>query len=550
MRFFFSVAFAVILIVVLLVLCVVGTVIPQDAADAYYLEHYGPSLTAVFHEIGLLNVFHSRLFKLVLVVLGVNLVGCTLKRRSARLRQAGFFLIHLSLILIVIGAAIHAQWGQSGLIRAREGNTYESADAVKLPFGVRLVGFEAQWYPAPDRIFVFDSDGQNVKGLDPTAGASYAYRLGGETYRLKVLRSSDQPDSFAGAGTSPEEQQSPSLFITPHNEKDARLLANDVKQGWWLSADLSLYVDFVTSNEAVDLKATEKELTPGRWLEVEALDGSPIAKLAVDAPGEFTADGRGFRIEALHYYPQFQLEVQTAMSVSDVPSNPAVQVRVTGESLERSLYVFADHPEFHSSSTLPFRVRFVYPRSARAKERVRFVFDESSKRLVAVDILGDKSRLVEAPVGRPMELLSGGRLERVRFSPSVTVSISDGSGSRTERLLLDGSEGSSPDGRVRLLYAQAAATPEEFISTVELIENGQVAKRAEIKVNWPLTHRGYTLYQQSYEMGSPVKSRWVSVLEVSRDPGLVVAYIGFVALMAGVCFVFYVKPFLKGKEAE
>jgi cytochrome c biogenesis protein ResB len=67
-----------------------------------------------------------------------------------------------------------------------------------------------------------------------------------------------------------------------------------------------------------------------------------------------------------------------------------------------------------------------------------------------------------------------------------------------------------------------------------------------VQVNQPLSYKGYTFYQLSY---NPEDLSW-STLEVVRDPGVVVVYSGFALLMVGLLIIFYLNPWLSQLSAE
>ncbi|MBI4436672.1 MAG: cytochrome c biogenesis protein ResB [Candidatus Omnitrophica bacterium] len=81
----------------------------------------------------------------------------------------------------------------------------------------------------------------------------------------------------------------------------------------------------------------------------------------------------------------------------------------------------------------------------------------------------------------------------------------------------------------------------EFRSTVELREGNQLLRTGKIEVNGPLKEKGYLLYQSGYDEENPRKT----LLEVVRDPGVPIVYTGFVLLILGLSFVFFVKPNLR-----
>lgn len=85
-----------------------------------------------------------------------------------------------------------------------------------------------------------------------------------------------------------------------------------------------------------------------------------------------------------------------------------------------------------------------------------------------------------------------------------------------------------------------------FRSAVELIEDGRVVVRKTIAVNAPLTYRGYTFYQLSY---NPEDLSWTS-LQVVRDPGVPIVYAGFVLMMVGMTVVFCIGPYLDDRQKQ
>jgi cytochrome c-type biogenesis protein CcsB len=58
---------------------------------------------------------------------------------------------------------------------------------------------------------------------------------------------------------------------------------------------------------------------------------------------------------------------------------------------------------------------------------------------------------------------------------------------------------------------------------------------AEIWMNNPLRHRGYTLFQSSYQQQG---GREASIFSVSKDPGQTIAFVGYGLLVIGMCWVF------------
>jgi cytochrome c biogenesis protein len=152
------------LLILLAALSVIGTLIPQNAAEQQYLQHYSKETYYILKGLGLLDMYHSWWFILVLILLTINLITCSLKRlpvvwrqvRKARSNYArlGTYLTHLSVLLILIGALFGAWWGFKGYVEIREGETVggfvlNGPQEVVRPLGfqVRCDAFRVDFYP-------------------------------------------------------------------------------------------------------------------------------------------------------------------------------------------------------------------------------------------------------------------------------------------------------------------------------------------------------------------------------------------------------------------
>ncbi len=77
--------------------------------------------------------------------------------------------------------------------------------------------------------------------------------------------------------------------------------------------------------------------------------------------------------------------------------------------------------------------------------------------------------------------------------------------------------------------------PAMFRSKVRITDPAtQQAFAAEIWMNNPLHHQGYTLFQSSYQQE---QGREASIFSVSRDPGQGIAFVGYGLLVVGMCLV-------------
>ena len=153
-----SVRFAVTVVVVVAVACVLGTVVPQGMEAAAYLQKHPGAAGGmeVLGKLGLTDVFHSGWFISLLCVFASTLAACTMRRFAtvrrttgfARRRAFGSMLAHISLLLILAGGVIRGVWGEKGFVELQKGRTlaqFQVGNELKaLPFGLHLDEFKIE----------------------------------------------------------------------------------------------------------------------------------------------------------------------------------------------------------------------------------------------------------------------------------------------------------------------------------------------------------------------------------------------------------------------
>jgi hypothetical protein len=76
----------------------------------------------------------------------------------------------------------------------------------------------------------------------------------------------------------------------------------------------------------------------------------------------------------------------------------------------------------------------------------------------------------------------------------------------------------------------------DYVSDLEIVQNGKIVAAKEIEVNHPLHYGGYHFYQHSY--GADERGEYTVLLVVS-DSGLNLVYGGYMMLIAGVAWHFW-----------
>ena len=87
-------------------------------------------------------------------------------------------------------------------------------------------------------------------------------------------------------------------------------------------------------------------------------------------------------------------------------------------------------------------------------------------------------------------------------------------------------------------YAENPGTVSEFTSQIRLSDDERTSTDAAIRVNHPIAHRGFCIYQLGYNLDDPT---WSALLLV-KDPGVPVVYTGFGLLMVGLITTLYLAP--------
>ncbi len=142
-RFFKSVRLAVVLIIVLAVLSLLATLVPQGRPDAWYQARYAPALSAVVRLLHLGSFFSSALFLVPVLLFSMNLGVCAADRLIARAkrrapRRYGPDLVHIGLLVLIAAGLV--------TVLGRQESTWSLAEGEEAAIGsgytVRLLSFQ------------------------------------------------------------------------------------------------------------------------------------------------------------------------------------------------------------------------------------------------------------------------------------------------------------------------------------------------------------------------------------------------------------------------
>ncbi len=139
----------------IIISCMIGALIPQNAPEAFYRETYGGLRAEIMQKLGLVDIFGGLAFRLLLLLVAVNLVCCAVRRGVRSWSDRGLACVHLGIVVILLGALINSLWHVGGYLQLSEGqssSTFIRADKPDtegaLPVTVKLVDFFLDRDPA------------------------------------------------------------------------------------------------------------------------------------------------------------------------------------------------------------------------------------------------------------------------------------------------------------------------------------------------------------------------------------------------------------------
>ena len=578
-EFFCSVKLAVVIILIMVVACILGTVILQEKTFDEYVARYGYGLATFFRFTQLNNAFHSYWFSFLLILLCANLICCTIKRWRNTFLQTGFILTHLSLILILVGGVVKFQLGVKGGVNVYEGKSVNyfltqmidrkgKLDYVKkdLPFSIALDDFILEKNEPKFQLVSYVKSKDRQKILDVKVGKKQ--RVPGSDYKVTIkdyvpdaelkqepINTSDTPDN-------------PAIFVKFFGSEQV------AAEGWLLAYDRNSYED---KKQGIRIEyiwlASQQELDNA----VNSI-GTANAKVSVSLSGQgFSQDypldlNKIFKFEGTDYTVKL---LQYVLNYGDrrplgeqPPDNPAVQVEINGPEGAETRWVFekfADWDKMHPAKYKNVKITCSgIAGTYMAKNTVRIYQTPEGKQVlvyikdkqIAETVPWELEKKYAIPDTNSQVMVSSYfpsfdfKREVIKKSdqvgmPAIFAEVEGPSG-KVEDWIFSSNQYATwyTDNNFALVYESTGESVKHFTSKLRIEENGQTVAEKTIRVNDPLKHKGYVIYQSSYD---PEAGNF-SGLQIVKDPGIPVVYSGFGALCFGVIFIFYIKPFLRKKQ--
>jgi len=129
-RFLYSMRLGIVLMATILLSTVIGTLVLQNAPQEKYINFYSEPVFAFFKAVHFTNLFRSWWFLALSVLLGVNLVACTVRRKAWRVPRLGLLMAHWGIVIFILGAMVGGLFAFKGAIVLTDGqSTDHVADA-------------------------------------------------------------------------------------------------------------------------------------------------------------------------------------------------------------------------------------------------------------------------------------------------------------------------------------------------------------------------------------------------------------------------------------
>ncbi|MBL0212138.1 MAG: cytochrome c biogenesis protein ResB [Holophagaceae bacterium] len=595
-----SVPFAVSQMCCMALAVVLGTVVVQDETPDFYARFYGPSVRKLIAWTHSADLYHSLWFYALLSLLALSMLAVAWKRRPYPAHRIGFLLVHVSTTVILLGAL----WGRFSHVRAfnelRAGeptNTFYKMKHMRpdpgkpypLPgFRLQLDQFTVEQHAPEFKLYAFvQPDGKggfekNPKAYEVKPGVHA--RLPLSKLRFSVEQSIPNALDAGEFVDNPNAPENPALRVMLGIGEPQPVIGDLFsrrEQAARRDEPGGRFAVVYKDRWSADLLERLKPKAPQAEKVLLAYQGMAAQKEAkVGATWDFPA----FSLKVEKYYPDFAVEkdkagAPRATSRSQNPVEPWLELtlRVPGTPARRVL-LSARNPRLSdqlNGPNLPKGLRLSYVREGEERQS-RFVVFTREDRAIRLVEQGRVVRSAPLQLNKPFIVEQGlsatavaaldhadyipafvphpDPKEALKFErPVLRVKIWDPGSGRSEEKWLDAL---GPDGLPRpetffdrsigVIYKAKDTEPKDFRSELVVLDavGRQLAKKT-VSVNDPLIFRGHWFYQSNYNPEDPS----VSGIMVVHEPGLWLVYAGFLCLITGLVWMFYLKPVLKKKEA-
>ncbi|MFH1435870.1 MAG: cytochrome c biogenesis protein ResB [Pseudomonadota bacterium] len=568
-KFLGSSRFAVPVLLFVAVYSTIGTLVVQGLGHESFMKMYGPPLAWVLEMLHFQEIFNSFAFCAVLGLGAGGLLLACAPIRPVTPARAGKLLAHLGILVILLGAAVGSIWGVRGRLGLVEGEQEDrfvasirgatGHEEIALGFSLKLEDFQLALREPDFRLRLFDTGEGSmklIKSVDPSKGRGEFDKLGGEGIRILNYWPDHEVVAEPLEAGEGEKGEAAALGL--------RKLEGDGKKLWLFSSEKfpeggvvkegTGQILFTWSEKRARQVAERLAASPGRKHRIQIGDH----EIAVDVGEKYKLPGSDHLLSVIDFYHDFVIDMNTRTPAnrSNEPDNPALKAAIvtsTGDTLE-SGWLFANFPDVHATSkdSVLARMRYTYGEGSDTPGPALLVVGEKREVWVIKDgtisspeplDLGGSAQLGSFGVAAT-DLLAEANIARRHITrsdkardPAVEVRVE---GRDKPVVLTAGRPERVSDDRMLVLSMQEENV-EDYLSRLSVVEEGKTVLTQTIEVNHPLSYGGFDIYQSNYD---PEKPNWTG-LEVVRDPGILLVYLGFILNLAGVLQVIFGVPMIR-----
>ncbi|MBU0756200.1 MAG: hypothetical protein KJ645_13740, partial [Planctomycetes bacterium] len=343
--------------------------------------------------------YYSFWFILLLTLVWVNLLLNLFKTGMWRRKRLPLTVAHLGFLLILTGGYQTYALGIRGNLNIMEGDT-GSVFRVESPT-LRVFHFDGKSYQAVED-YLLDEEGMIRGGgiarvMNPFAARDRVTLENGEVVAVSDWMASSRMDSSLKEVADGEGLPALALEIGPAPSEKLSLQDGESAHLGRSRFSQIFYYHLPEKEEP----AQELLDLIGEWIVIAEPGGAEI-RLPLRIPDDVgkTLEQGGYSVEVLEYHPDFKMGKEPAMD--EPPRNPALRLRVSGPSGEKTLYTFALHD--FGGSRLPDGTDVKYRRGVEGGSNLLLLSRGAGSVEVRTSAQGEPYPL---PPGEPLVLGSG-----------------------------------------------------------------------------------------------------------------------------------------------
>ncbi|MCO6435692.1 MAG: cytochrome c biogenesis protein ResB [Phycisphaerae bacterium] len=525
-------------------------------------------------------------FQALLLLFAVNVTAAALVRFPYSRKHVGFLLTHAGLVITVLGAWITYQFAVDanlGLVEGEASRKVMLRDVDTLTLTNRETGASQSVDLVSRDFHAFDK----VQNPSMPALALGDVTVGVDTY----LPNSTKTETLKNDNP----RFNPAVLVEldggdqaghSHGEQQTWLLANQAKMLGMRPAAFRVMSSRAEWDRVRQPAASSGEGADG-VVHVALGDVSYDIALAEALTGKVSVGETPYSVQVLRYLPHANVGPNnTLINVSDRPENPAIILELTGPKGTEERKAFANFPDFasmHGDSAAPeVKITFSAPSGASdaGTTPIEIIAGPDGEMVARFTPESGPATVRDIALNEPIVTPWPGTRIVVReyypnarrdtevtqldaspnsgvVRPALELAISRGSDRSTMWIQkYDNPKPFTVDGvtydvtytnkeidlgftvrldKFTIGFYPGGRRPRSFESRITILDPAAGGEQARVvSMNHPTTYGGYSFFQSSYRMD---RGRTASFLSVSRDPGQLVVYLGYLSTFVGMIVV-------------